>query len=77
MMTNEEIAAFALAVHVRNCALEAGVSAAQMGDNFPVVEWQTLYSVALEKADDLKDSYPDPEMCVHEIQPHLTAAYGV
>ncbi len=79
-MTNEEIAAFVLVVHVRNVALEKVPDEAVdlndcLSDNLPVKEWQELYAVALKNAERFnEDAYSASVLRVHKVQPHIASA---
>ena len=67
-LTVEQIAAFAVAVHVREAALEQGMTAGQIGDHFPVDHWRDLYARALSGARVFSAGlYPDPEERVHKV----------
>ena len=68
----EAIAAFALAVHVRNVVMIEPPDV-DPGDHFPVEDWQIRYDVALEYAIGWSETYPDPEERVHNIQGQLYA----
>jgi len=76
-MTDEEIAAHALAVHarislVRKILLENYVvKSTDLNDRLPEKEWTEIYAVALKKAEELKDGCPDPDLRVHKIQNYL------
>ena len=72
-MSNHEIAAFALAVHVRNAALEAVGVESTLGDGFPLEDWRELYERCRECAAAYEQSYPDPEERVHQIQGRIAS----
>ena len=66
-MTNEEIAALALAVMVRN--REQQEPTADVGDHFPD-EWVDLYRRFAALSRWWEDVYPDPQYRVHQIVEH-------
>ena len=67
-MTSEEIAALALAVHVRNDLLHRlGRHDLDPGDSFPE-EWRELYVAALRGAKETEGLYRDPQERVHKMQ---------
>lgn len=76
-MTDEEIAAQALAVHarislVRKILLEDyEVESADLNNRLPETDWTEKYTVALEMVNKLKHGCPDPELLVHKIQNYL------
>ena len=71
-MTNEEIAAIALAVHVRNALLERMNRHDLIpGDHFPE-EWRNSYAEALRGAKQTEGLYDDPHERVHNMQRFLT-----
>ena len=73
-MTSEEIAAFALAVHVRTEVLHRlDRHDLDPGDHFPVEEWREAYVQALKLAQDWEATYPDPEFRVHKMRPYMPA----
>ena len=70
-MTNEEIAALALAVHVRNALLQRlHRSDLDVGDHFPE-DWRYLYAEALRGAKETEGRYEDPQERVHNMQRYL------
>ncbi len=71
-MNDEQAAAFALAVKVRNTLLDQH-DLEGVGDDFNVEEWTALYEDALRAAKRFNAAYGDegPEMVVHKMQPYL------
>ena len=70
--TPHETAAFALAVHVRNAALEQlerelEVALENPDDDFAEEEWSEIYQRALECAGPYASLYPDTRHRVHQI----------
>ena len=76
-MTDEEIAAQALAVHARisltrKILLDAyEVKSTDLSNRLPEEGWTEKYATALKMAKELKDGCPDPELLVHKIQNYL------
>lgn len=76
-MTDEEIAAQALAVHarislVRKILLEDyEIESADLNNRLPETDWTEKYTVALRMVNKLKQGCPDPELLVHKIQNYL------
>ena len=71
-ITDEEIAAFGLAVHIRARLIESGEGRRDYaGDAFPVENWRERYAVALQFSKDNAELYPNPLMRVHKMQPFL------
>ena len=71
-MTNEEIAAFALAVKVREELLQS-LDRLDLtpGDHFPVDQWAEAYAEAVKQAKRFEPHHPGPEIRVHKILPYL------
>ena len=76
-MTDEEIAAQALAVHARisltrKILLENyEVKSTDLSNRLPEKGWAEKYATALKMAKELKPGVPDPELLVHKIQNYL------
>lgn len=76
-MTDEEIAAQALAVHARisltrKILLENyEVKSTDLSNRLPEKGWSEKYATALKMAKELKPGVPDPELLVHKIQNYL------
>ena len=72
-MRNDEFAAMALAVHVRNAVL-ATLDRHDLipGDHFPL-EWRDLYAEALRGVTET-DPNDDPQHRVHNVVARLTSA---
>ncbi|MXY14379.1 MAG: hypothetical protein F4Y53_01620 [Proteobacteria bacterium] len=76
-MTDEEIAAQALAVHARisltrKILLENyEVKSTDLSNRLPEKGWVEKYATALKMAKELKPGVPDPELLVHKIQNYL------
>ena len=70
----EEVAAFAVAVLVRNRILPpAGrLPKRDPGDGFLIEHWRALYAEALYWSKGWEEAYPDPGERVHKIQPNLS-----
>ena len=66
-MTAETLAALALAVHVRNRALEAKDDPYTLGDGFPLEDWRDWYAHALRWAGTGCSADDDPAHAVHQI----------
>ena len=71
--TVHEVAAYALAVHIREAILEMRMEDVEPSHDFPVDDWRERYSVALQWAYENDQSYPDPLERAHQIQPRLAA----
>ncbi len=69
-MTPEQIAAFAMAEYVRQCALEEVGELDKIGDPIPVDEWRYLYALALAWAK-IEPVEANPLYEVHLIRKNL------
>ncbi len=76
-MTDEEIAAQALAVHARISLTRKilldnyEVKSTDLSNRLPEKGWAEKYATALKMAKELKPGVPDPELLVHKIQNYL------
>lgn len=76
-MTDEEVAAQALAVHARISLTRKilldnhEVKSTDLSNRLPEKGWEEKYAMALKMAKELKHGCPDPELLVHKIQNYL------
>ena len=66
-MSNEAIAAAALAIQVRDAAILRGMTTDEISDALPSEDWQECWEHALRQSRAWETTYPDPQERLHKV----------
>ena len=70
-MSNEAIAAAALAVQVRDAAVSRGMTTDDLLDEVPAEDWQERWEAALRQSQAWETTYPGPGERMHKLMGRL------